>query len=312
MKLAEENLPRMDNQGPDDEPRYLRRPKAVAIRRGRLSRRIRRAAIAGIIVTLILVPGGYAGYRLMRAALTSPLFDLKSPDDVKILGNYNVSRAEVLSAMEFPSSGAFEHGVNLFKLSLDTKRDELETIPWIRSATLVRAFPGRLAVYITERTPVAFAELDGRVKLVDEDGVLLDKPEKAPYDFPVIEGLTDDQTPAERKERLQIYLQFTHDTSDEFTRSGWSVSQVDLTDAADVKALLVEGHRTMLVHFGHERFLDRLQNFVTLLPELDKQNARIDSVDLRYRDEVVVNPGESNAQNDNSPGNATRVGPKKD
>jgi cell division protein FtsQ len=312
MALAEEHLPTMDDRGSDDEPRYLRRSKVVAVRRGRVSRRMRRAAMGGILVALILAPGGYAGYRPMRLALNSSLFELKSSDDVMIFGNQNVSRAEILSAMDLPANGAFERGINLFNLSLDAKRDGLETIPWIRSATLVRGFPGHLAVFIVERNPVAFAEVDGRVKLVDEDGVLLEKPGKASYDYPVIQGLTDDQTPAERKQRLQIYLQFTRETADEFTRSGWSVSQVDLTDSADLQALLVQGHRTMLVHFGHEQYLDRLQNFVTLLPELDKENARIDSVDLRYRDEVVVNPGGADAQNAGAAMRAPAPGRKKD
>ena len=87
---------------------------------------------------------------------------------------------------------------------------------------------------------------------------------------------------------------------------------MDLSDSADLKALLVEGHRTMLVHFGRERFLDRLQNFVTLLPQLDKENGKIDSVDLRYRDEVVVNPGGTNAQSAGAPEKTAAAGPKKD
>ena len=80
------------------------------------------------------------------------------------------------------------------------------------------------------------------------------------------------------------------ETSDKISRSGWIVSEVDLNDLGDLQALLVQGKETLLVHFGHKDFLGRFENFLTVLPDLRKTNAPIDSVDLRYNNQVVVNP----------------------
>ena len=65
---------------------------------------------------------------------------------------------------------------------------------------------------------------------------------------------------------------------------------MDLSDASNLKALLVQGGQTLLVYFGSSGFLDHFENLMTVLPQLRKTNARIDSVDLRFRNQVVVNP----------------------
>jgi hypothetical protein len=94
----------------------------------------------------------------------------------------------------------------------------------------------------------------------------------------------------ESRTRIALYQNFMRLLGEEISRSGWIVSEVDLADGDDLKALLVQGRETLQVHFGHEDFLERFHTFLALLPELRKSNARIDSVDLRYRNQVVVNP----------------------
>jgi cell division septal protein FtsQ len=44
------------------------------------------------------------------------------------------------------------------------------------------------------------------------------------------------------------------------------------------------------VHFGHGDLEQRFQNFLTLLPEVRKAQGKIDSIDLRYRNQIIVNP----------------------
>jgi len=135
--------------------------------------------------------------------------------------------------------------------------------------------------------------MDGRLKLVDGDGVVLDKPERATFDFPVLTGLGLANGQAERVARLALYEAFQREIANEIARSGWIASEVDLADPDDVKAMLVAGRETLQVHFGHGAFQERFHNFLTLLPEVRKNHGRIDSIDLRYRNQVVVNPQSS-------------------
>ena len=93
---------------------------------------------------------------------------LTSPDDIVVAGNNFVSREEVLGVLGLPLTGNLKTGTNIFRLSLDALRRGVETLPWVRTASVTRILPHGLLVHITERTPVAYANVGGRVSLVDE------------------------------------------------------------------------------------------------------------------------------------------------
>ena len=278
-------------QGDEDEkePAYRRRPRAVPVRRGRGSR-WKRVARWGFLALLILVPAGYGGYRLAVFGSTSPDFSLTSADDVILTGNQFVARDEAINALGLPAAGKISPGLNIFKMSMEEKRRQLESIPWVERATLTRAYPNRLAVHLEERTPVAFVHLGGQIKLIDRNGVLLEKPERASFNFPVVTGLEAVSGPAERASRLSGFLDFIRDASTEAASAGWVVSEVDLADPDDLKAMLVARQETIQIHFGHGSFAERFRNFLTLLPELKKAGQPVDSIDLRYGRQIVVNP----------------------
>lgn len=268
---------------------YMRRARAVNVRRGRLpwgfGRLLRWTFLAGVV----LMPLGVGGYLLSVYALNSPRFQLQSPSDVTVSGNKFVSREEILNVLGLPSRGVAP-GINIFRMSLNKIERQVDSIPWVRSTTVVRSFPHHLAVFVTERTPVAFINMDGQIKMVDRDGVLLDTPEKSHFDFPILRGLDSRRGSVGRKPQVSLYREFMRETSDKISRSGWIVSEVNLGDPGDLQALLVQGKQTLLIHFGHEHFAARFENFLTVLPQLRQANAQINSVDLRYNNQVVVNP----------------------
>ena len=286
-QLAEEEKTLLPEQldGEEESP-YLRRQKAVAVRRNRVSWRLRWVPFLAAVVALT----GIASYFLRNFALSSPRFELDSADDVQVTGNQFVSREEVANALGLPLHAGSGPGLNVFRLSLEAERKQVESIAWVRSAALMRILPNRLVVHVVERTPVAFANAGGHVSLVDSDGVLLDKPESASFDFPVITGLESVANLDERRARIALYQDFMRQLGEEISHSGWMISEAGLADADDLKVLLVQGRDTLQVHFGHENFLEHFHTFLALLPELRKSNAPLDSVDLRYRNQVVVNP----------------------
>jgi len=284
-----DDLPLDDEVTAEAEAPFRRRPRAVPVRRGRIApvKRVLRWSL-GLLLVLPLL--GYGGYRLAVFGFTSPRFAMSSAEDVILTGNESVSRDEVLNALGLPSTGKLAHGMNIFKMSREEKRKQLEAIPWVRRATLTRAYPNRLAVHIEERTPVAFVSVSGRIKLVDSEGILLEKPERASFNFPVLTGLEAASGRPERAARLELYNGFMRDVAPAAATAGWMISEVDLADADDLKAMLARGRTTLRVHFGHDRFAERFSNFLTLLPELRKADQRIDSIDLRYGNQIVVNP----------------------
>ena len=287
MELVEEDVTQLPEEvEPDEESPYLRRQKAGPVRRRRAWGRMRWT----IFAVGVLLPVGVAGYLLATFALSSSAFVLSVPDDIVVTGNRFVSREEILGALGLPLDGEARSGTNVFRISLDAKRRLVETLPWVRTASVTRLLPHGLLVNVTERTPVAFASLGGRVTLVDADGMLLEKPENGAFDFPVISGLENLSRVDDRRPRLALYQEFMRQLGVEAPRAGWMISEVDVADAEDLKALLILGHQTVEVHFGRNDFRARFRNFLQLLPELQKANERLDSVDLRYRNQIVVNP----------------------
>jgi cell division protein FtsQ len=275
---------------PEEESPFRRRRKGVTVRRSRLAPFTRLLRWVSWAV-LVSVPLAFAGYRLGPFLANSSLFRLDPAKDVQIDGNHFVPREEIVNALGIPPvESPRDIEANIFQFSLDEKRRRVESIPWIRSAVLNRVYPHRLVVQVVERAPVAFANIGGRIELVDSEGTLLEKPEKAFFDFPIIAGLDSVSGARERKSRMALYHAFTEQLAGELPRSGWLISEVDLADADDLKALLVQGQETILVHFGSEAFAERFHYLLTSIPELRKTNAKIDSVDLRYRNQIVVNP----------------------
>ena len=293
-----------DEMDSSSETPYMRRSRAVAVRQSRLPQGVRHVAWWAGIILFVLLPLGVGGYLLGVYLLHSPRFQVASPADVLVEGNHYVSKGEILAALGV-TAGAAGRKHNIFSSSLNGEERYVEAIPWVQTATVVRSFPHRLVVYVDERVPIAFVDAGGQIKMVDGQGQLLDPPEKSHFDFPIVKGLDFEKDAEGREERLQTYQKFMQETSGKMSRSGWMVSEVDLSDASNLKALLVQGGQTLLVYFGHAGFLDRFDNLMTVLPQLRKTNARIDSVDLRYRNQVVVNPVDLNSGNSVSAGPGT-------
>jgi cell division protein FtsQ len=275
---------------PEEESPYTRRRKGVTVRRSRFT--FLKTMLRGLSwVVVVFVPLAFAGYRFGPPVANSSLFRLHPATDLDIDGNHFVAREEIANALGIPpADGSQGAEANILQLSLDDERRRVESISWVRSAVLGRVYPHRLIVHVVERMPVAFANVGGRIDLVDSDGTLLEKPEKASFDFPILTGLDSVGGAPERKSRLALYHTFGEQLAGELPGSGWLISEVDLADADDLKALLVQGQETILVHFGYEAFAERFHNLLTSLPELRKTNTKIDSIDLRYRNQIVVNP----------------------
>jgi cell division protein FtsQ len=289
MAEDEKSLFLEESDGEEESP-YLRRKKAVSVRHERVWRRLRWL----LLFAAVVAPLGMASYFLTTFALSSPRFELASADDVQVTGNRFVSREEVANALGLPAHARSGPGLNVLRLSLEAERKQVETIAWVQSAALTRILPHRLVVRVFERTPVAFVNAGGHMSLVDSEGVLMDMPENASFDFPVISGLDSGVSLDERRTRMVLFQDFMRQIGAEISHSGWTVSEADLADAEDLKALLVQGRDTLQLHLGHENFLERFRTFLALLPELRKTSPTLDSVDLRYRHQVVVNPQVSN------------------
>jgi cell division protein FtsQ len=273
----------------EEEPKYLRRQKPVEVRRrnfgpkfGKKSWPIYRRALVGAAVTLACgLALGAAAYFL----LFSPRVALANLDQVEITGNRFVPVSAVDSVFEA------DLGRSILRIPLDARRQELDAMPWVESAVLQRVLPNRVRVELTERVPVAFLRLPDDLALIDAHGVILERPLEADFHFPVVGGISDALAQPDREQRMQNFTEFLKEIESVRPDADNQVSEADLSDAQDIRASMVGlGADPVLVHFGDSDFANRYRLLVENIDQWRTTAGRVDSVDLRFARQVVVNP----------------------
>jgi cell division protein FtsQ len=218
--------------------------------------------------------------------MTDARFRIGTASSIQVLGNSQVTRPELLSVF------GSDIGRNIFHVPLAQRRAELEQLPWVEHATVMRLLPNQLRVAVTERVPVAFVRAGNQIGLVDSRGVLLDMPSTMMaakrYSFPVVTGVTEQQSPEERASRMRLYADFMSTLNATNDAASSQLSEVDLSDPEDVRVLLPSAGSDLLVHFGSDDFAARWQRLQEKLPGWRQQYPRLAGIDLRYQRQTVL------------------------
>src|ERR1700740_108276 len=99
---------------------------------------------------LIVSAAAYA-FNVCKSFLEhDPRFRIAGTADIQASGLAEVSRADML-----PVFGE-DIGGNIFFVPLSERRKQLEQIPWVEHATVMRLLPDQIRVSLVERQPVAF------------------------------------------------------------------------------------------------------------------------------------------------------------
>jgi len=267
-----------------EEPKFLRTQKRVPVRRGALPKKAagRIKLVLFLCGSMVLMGTGYG--LLYRYGTHSWRFRLESSDHISLQGLQNVSRGQVMDVF------GVDLGRNVFFVPLDERKKQLEEIPWVESAAVSRLLPDRLTVYIRERTPVAFVQIGSRIGLIDVRGVLMDLPRNARYSFPVIRGVGDAEPISTRTARIKIYSRLVRELDADGAHYSKDLSEVDLSDPEDVKVTTSDPAGAVLIHLGSEQFFERYKLYMAHLQEWRQQFHRLESVDLRYDRQIIVNP----------------------
>ena len=268
----------------EQEPPFLRVQKRVSVRRGSLPKKtVTRLTWAAVALGIVFVCGiGVAA--LYHYGERSWRFRVESSDDIDISGLQNVTRAQVMEVM------GGDIGRNIFFVPLAQRKAQLEQIPWVESASVMRFIPNRLKVEIHERTPVAFARVGSRILLTDAGGTLMELPGRKKYSFPVIVGMNSGEPPSTRSARMKIYNDVVSQLDAGGARYSQELSEIDLSDPDDVKVTANNHAGEVLVHLGSSHYLERYKIYVTHVQEWQQQFDKLESVDLRYDRQIIVNP----------------------
>jgi cell division protein FtsQ len=290
-----------DSEGSDLELRPQSRRAAVRVSfRASLLPKSRWGRIAAGTCFLLMTAATIAAALWVRTFLLhDEHFVVPTSESIQVAGNSHLTRAQLLSVF------GEDVGRNIFTIPLAQRRAELESLPWVAHATVMRLLPNHIKVAIVERTPVAFVRQGTQIGLVDANGVLFELPSPdmqaasgeaasgsaSQYSFPVLTGIFAGDPLSTRAARMKIYMEFI--AALDATGEGVShrLSEVNVSDPEDVQAIIPDSdsaNADVLVHFGEEKYLERYHLYQAHLAEWRTQYPKLASADMRYDQQVVL------------------------
>jgi cell division protein FtsQ len=288
----------------EEEPRYLRRQKPLEIRRRKFGRKVWRTYLRVITWAAVWLAGAWMAYDLGYFLLTSREMALVRPEQIELAGNHYVPRATVLEIF------APDRGHNVLRIPIEERRRQLEAVPWVEQASVYRILPNTIQAEIVERTPIAFLRDGNDTALVDVHGVILERPLEGSFHFPVLTGISAAVPQPDREKRMLLFAGFSEQVESVQAGGLDRVSEVDLSDEHDLRATLTgfepvdatgasaaaSAHsgemadRPVVVHFGDSDFELKYQTLVEKIGQWRAKAGRVESVDLRFSGQAVVNP----------------------
>jgi cell division protein FtsQ len=268
----------------EKESPFLRAQKRVPARRSALPKKTATRLLWCVALIIVGSLGAVAAASLYQYGEHSWRFRLESSDNIELAGLTNVTRGQIMEVM------GGDIGRNIFFIPLDQRQKQLEQIPWVKSASVMRFAPDRIRIQVQERAPIAFARVGSKIMLVDSGGALMDLSAKKKYSFPVIVGMNSGEPISTRAARIRIYNQLVTELDSSGGHYSQVLSEVDLSDPEDVKVLTNDADGEVLVHLGSSNYLDRFRVYVAHLREWRQEFQKLESVDLRYDRQIIVNP----------------------
>ena len=255
--------------------------------RGRGNRRVRKVnRLRGLlrawkVLLWELVPAAllvFGGIRAVRHLALGTSFALET---VEVAGTQRTTPAAVVARLQ-PFVGESLPELDLTELAARVALD-----PWVREASLKRVFPHTLRVIVTERTPAAWALVDGLVHVVDETGFAIGTVGPAGKDLPVLTGLggLGDQA---RRDALQRGVHALERLRKTTARWIDEVSEMDVSRSDRIG--VVTRSPGPLVLLDPEEAERNVGSYLDLRGEIEEKVGPVASVDLRWRDRIAVLP----------------------
>lgn len=245
----------------------------------------------GLIIvgaSLLLTTCIYASQRFQQFLIRDPRFLLAPPADyglespnLQIDGVKYASRQQIMRVFEQ------DLGRSVYLFPLNPRRKALLNVRWVRDASIVRVWPNKIEVRISERQPAAFVKLRAesmeRWALIDEDGVILDPPLKAAFHLPILSGIGEDETTEQRGMRVRRAEHLMR----ELGPLAEKISEADVSDLDDLKVTQKLDGRAVTLMLGEHNFRSRLENFLDHYPGIHHRIPQVTTFDLRLDDRIT-------------------------
>ncbi len=192
-----------------------------------------------------------------------------------------------------------DSGKSVYSIPLSERRKGVESLDWVRQATIARRWPNRIEVYVTERQPAAFVQMPsghGRVRssFIDADGYLMPITgnDRQRYNLPTLFGVGEDMKPEDRALRVRQMQRFYRQAA----QSGLTISEVYLSNVENLKCRVKLDNRSYLLLMGKENFAVNLDRFRRHLPDIGRRMPWAAVLDMRDPTTITASPQENDGE----------------
>lgn len=247
---------------PIDWKKYLRPLKKITL---------------GLCAILALSGIGYAGYQALGSATFCRL------KNIEVSNTKRISRDEVLAL------ASIAPGKDMVRMNLKSMGEQIGRNPWVESVHIRRYYPDTLSVAVSEREPLAVVSM-GVMYYLDAKGIVfkvLSQGDK--LDYPVITGFTEEEI-TENPAATKAALKETCGLLETLQKKG-SFILADISEIHYDKGYgftLFTASGSLPVKMGTGDYAAKLERFARIYPEVIKNKANLQYVDLDYNDKIVV------------------------
>jgi len=266
--------------GMEDEPAAAPKPRSRAAAQREVP--AWRIAVAVATLGMVALISLYTIHSFEQFLIRDPRFALNGPEED--LETLVVSGATHASERQIQAVFGEDAGRSIYLLPLTDRRNTLRAVDWVKDASIVRLWPNRVLVRVSERTPVAFISLSSsKFGLIDEDGVIL-PPAPDRFTLPVLAGVRPSDALTQRRDRVHRMLKLTRELGDETQK----ISEIDVSDPDDLRVTEPLEGRMMTLLLGDHNFGLRYRNFLRNFGEIKRRLPGATTLDLRLEDRITV------------------------
>jgi cell division protein FtsQ len=242
-------------------------------------------AAFSIVVVLFLTS------RVEQFLISEPRFILPpAPETGSPNPNFTMEGLFYTADQQVAQVFARDFGRSIYLCPIAERRRMLLAIDWVKDAAVSRIWPNKLAIRITERTPVAFVQVAGahggtRFGLVDADGVLLDPLRATKLNLPVMVGITAADTEEIRRLRVKRLMRLQQELGSNLMAK---ISEIDVSDVENVKVTQKFENRVVVLMLGNHDFLPRMNNFLNNYEQIRTRMQDATILDLRLNDRITA------------------------
>lgn len=199
-----------------------------------------------------------------------------------ILAPFELSESDIMPIEKISIQGTFKHldnrlveqglqgylGSGFFSLDIQSMQQRLSQIPWVKSVSLHRVWPGELRVSIDEKKPMARWD---EKHLLSQQGRVFEAVALNFSSLPLVHG--------ERGSSQQLLEKYRH-LDIEFRARGLTISEMTEDSKGALKLLL---NQKIVLKLGSDQAQQKIEQFLAIYYKvIEPQIDAIESIDFRY------------------------------